>query len=71
MNQSSAVTLTPVPASSSSSECEILSKAALRLRMIVRRAVSSARRILLVILTRAVSVLCFGPKPDWSGSKRL
>lgn len=45
VNQGSAVTLTPVPASSSSRECEILSKAALRLRMMVRRAVSSARRI--------------------------
>lgn len=38
---------------------------------ILRWPESAERRRSFVTLSRAVSVLCFGRKPDWNGSKRL
>ncbi len=64
VNQQSAVPVIPMPARSS--VWETASNAALRSRRMrmVSSLESAARRRSLVILTRAVSVLCFGRKPD-------
>ncbi len=74
LNHFRAVPVTPVPAKrSSKTGCDMVSKAALRSRRMrmERRPESAARRRSLVILTRAVSVLCLEQKPDWNGSNRL
>ena len=74
VNQESAAPVIPMPARRFRSRgCEMVSNAALRSRRMrmVSNPESAARRRLLVILTRAVSVLCFGRKPDWKGSWRL
>ena len=54
-------------------ECLMVSKAALRSRRMrmVRRPESAASRMSLVILRRAVLVLCLERMPDWNGSYRL
>ena len=74
VNQQSAAPVIPMSARwSRSIVWEIVSNAALRSRRMrmVRSPESAAQRRLLVILTRAASVLCFGLKPDWKGSWRL
>ncbi len=74
LNQDRGVPVIPIETNLSRSiSCETVSKAAVKSRRtsLVKSPESAANSRSLVILTRAVSVLWWGRKPDWNSSYKL